>query len=203
MHREILDKNQLDLLPLIREFKRTFYLAGGTAVALHIGHRRSVDFDLFREGRINPTDILKKIQNHQYIPVVTRRVKEQLNLTVNNVKFTFFQYPFKIEKKVLFENIIYLPDLIDLAAMKAYALGRRAKWKDYVDLYYLLTEYFSIREISVKAAAIFGGLFSEKQFRAQLSFFDDVDYSEEVEFVRPPVSVQIVKDTLLNKAIEF
>jgi hypothetical protein len=48
MHKEVLNKDQIDLLPLVKQYKREFYLAGGTAVALHIGHRRSVDFDLFK-----------------------------------------------------------------------------------------------------------------------------------------------------------
>jgi hypothetical protein len=52
MHREILSKGQLALLPLIKLFSKEFYLAGGTAVALHIGHRRSIDFDLFTDKNI-------------------------------------------------------------------------------------------------------------------------------------------------------
>jgi len=46
MHKNILNSNQLELLPLVKEFKRTFYLVGGTAIALQIGHRQSIDFDL-------------------------------------------------------------------------------------------------------------------------------------------------------------
>ena len=54
----------------------------------------------------------------------------------------------KIEAKQNFEDNIRLPELIDLAAMKAYALGRRSKWKDYVDLYFILKDYFTIEQIS-------------------------------------------------------
>jgi len=46
MHKNILNSNQLELLPLVKEFKRTFYLVGETAIALQIGHRQSFDFDL-------------------------------------------------------------------------------------------------------------------------------------------------------------
>ena len=49
MHKEILSKEQFDLLPFIKLFSKDFYLVGGTAVALHIGHRRSIDFDLFTD----------------------------------------------------------------------------------------------------------------------------------------------------------
>lgn len=162
MHREILDNAQIKLLPLVSQFKRSFYLVGGTAIALQIGHRRSVDFDLFRNGDINPKGILDKIKQRNYSLIVTRNVSEQLNVIVNGVKFTFFQYPFEIENTVKFDDCITMPPLIDLAAMKAYALGRRSKWKDYVDLYFLLTRYFSIADISSRAAVIFGELFSEK-----------------------------------------
>jgi len=47
MHKEVLSEKQLELLPLIKLFSREYYLVGGTAIALHIGHRRSIDFDLF------------------------------------------------------------------------------------------------------------------------------------------------------------
>jgi hypothetical protein len=53
MHKEILSEKQKELLPLIRQFSREYYLAGGTAVALHIGHRRSIDFDLFKFSSLN------------------------------------------------------------------------------------------------------------------------------------------------------
>jgi hypothetical protein len=71
--------------------------------------------------------------------------------------------------------------------MKAYALGRRSKWKDYVDLYFILKNYYSFDQISKRASEIFDQLFSEKLFRAQLSYFDDIDYSEEVEYIVPEV----------------
>ena len=46
MHKEILTKEQLELLPTIKFFSKDFGLVGGTAIALHIGHRHSIDFDL-------------------------------------------------------------------------------------------------------------------------------------------------------------
>ena len=48
MHNEILSVTQLELLPLVKQFKREFFLVGGTAIALYIGHRQSIDFDLFK-----------------------------------------------------------------------------------------------------------------------------------------------------------
>jgi len=202
MHKEILNTNQLELLPLVRKFKREFFLVGGTAIALHIGHRRSIDFDLFKSNRLALNRILNKfsLSNQDYI--VTRRVEEQLNLTVNNVKFTFFEYQYPVEINCSFEDIIKLPDLLNLAAMKAFALGRRSKWKDYVDLYYIIKDYHSVEQIIDKSNNIYGQLFSEKLFRAQLCYFDDIDHSEEVEYIEDHTSDESIREFLIEMAVD-
>ena len=203
MHKEILNNDQVNLLSLIKEFKRSYYLVGGTAIALYIGHRRSIDFDLFKESGINHKSILEKISNKGLKPIVTRRVSEQLNLLINNVKFTFFEYPFQIKATVKFDDVILMPTLLELAAMKAYALGRRSKWKDYVVLYFILKDFHSIEEISKKAAEIYGQLFSEKQFRSQLCYFNDIDFEEKVDFIGKVVSEKSIKSKLTELAISF
>lgn len=202
MHKEILNSKQLELLPLMSKFKREFYLVGGTAIALHIGHRRSIDFDMFKFANINHKKNLAKISSENWDYIVTRQVSEQMNLIVNEVKITFFEYPFQIDVSEKFEKFFRLPNLLDLASMKAYALGRRSKWKDYVDLYFLLTQHFTIEEISKRASEIFEDLFSEKMFRVQLCYYNDIDYSEEVEYIidNPPTDQQI-KDKLTELAM--
>jgi hypothetical protein len=204
MHKEILNRNQIELLPLIASFKREYYLVGGTAIALYIGHRRSIDFDLFKHSKINPTRNLNKIDGFKFPFTVTRRVYEQMNLTINDVKVTFFEYPFDIPAETFFENCIKLPSLLDLAAMKSYALGRRSKWKDYVDLYFLLKHYFSIDEIAQRAEEIYGELFSIKLFRAQLAFHKDINYSEEVEYMIPnPPDPDEIRNELIRNATDI
>ena len=185
MHREVLSDKQLELLPVMAGFRREYYLVGGTAIALHLGHRRSIDFDMFKSSAINHKKNIDRLSASGFPCTVTRRVAEQMNLIVNDVKVTFFQYPFPVQVTEKFETYFRLPSLLQLAAMKAYALGRRSKWKDYVDLYFLLKEHFSIEEISECATGIFGDLYSEKMFRAQLCYFEDVDYSEEVDYLIP------------------
>ena len=61
MHLEILSKEQLALLPILSSFKKEYYLVGGTAIALHIGHRESLDFDLFKEKNIRKKDLYSKL----------------------------------------------------------------------------------------------------------------------------------------------
>ncbi|MFZ0280006.1 MAG: nucleotidyl transferase AbiEii/AbiGii toxin family protein [Bacteroidales bacterium] len=203
MHKEILSESQLRLLPLVSKFRKEFYLAGGTAVALYIGHRRSIDFDLFKFSPLNHRKIVTVFEESGTPYAVNLRIPEQLNLNVTDVKFTFLEYPFTINAKIRFEDSLRLPELIDLAAMKAYALGRRSKWKDYVDLYFLIKEFYTVGQISERAREIFDQLFSEKLFRAQLSYFDDVDYTEEIEYLVAPVSAGKIKEFLVDKATDL
>jgi len=195
MHEEILNDAQIKLLGLMSQFKKEYYLVGGTAIALYLGHRRSVDFDMFKLSRLNHKRNLDKILAAGFSHQITRRVEDQMNVTINGVKVTFFQYPFPVVADNKFNDVFRIPSLISLAAMKAYALGRRSKWKDYVDLYFLLSEHFTLKDVSRKASELFGELFSEKLFRAQLSYFDDIDYSEEVEYLldAPPTELAIRK----------
>ena len=203
MHKEILSENQLDLILLVKQFIREYYLVGGTAIALHIGHRRSIDFDLFKFSTLKPKSIVSEISAFKYPYTITRRVTEQMNVTIHDVKFTFFQYPFKIDAKCRFEDYLRLPELIDLAAMKAYALGRRSKWKDYVDLFYILKDYYSVEQISKRAGEIYDQLFSGKLFRAQLAYFEDIDHSEPIEYLTPAVPDNEIKEFLIDKATDI
>ena len=203
MHKEILSENQLELLPLVKRFKREYYLVGGTAIALHLGHRRSIDFDLFKFSTLRPKNIVAEISAFDFPYTITRRVTEQMNLAIHDVKFTFYQYPFKIEAKVKFHDYLRLPELIDLAAMKAYALGRRSRWKDYVDLFFILKNHFSVEQISQRACVIYDQMFSEKLFRAQLSFFKDIDYSEPIDYLVSPVPEEEIKEFLINVATDI
>ena len=203
MHTEIFNINQVALLPLVKQFKKEFYLVGGTAIALHIGHRRSIDFDLFKLGPLKPKSIIQTISDFDFPYIVTRRVTEQLNVNIHNVKFTFFQYPFKVRANENLEDILRLPTLIDLAAMKAYALGRRSKWKDYVDIYFILKDHFTVKQISDRTTELFGQLFSEKLFRAQLSYFGDIDYTEAIEYLVHPVPEEEIKSFLIDKATDI
>lgn len=112
-------------------------------------------------------------------------VEELSELTVikNAVKLTFYRYPHELTFSEMFEDAVPVPDLLTLAAMKAYVLGGgRAKWKDYVDLYFIFKS-MNFYDVVKKANEIFASNFNEKLFRTQLSYFDDIDYSETVELM--------------------
>jgi hypothetical protein len=82
MHPEVLNNDQNQLLPLLKLFRREFYLVGGTAIALQIGHRESIDFDLFKATPFSSKKVLSKIDEKTFKYVITRRVSEQLNFNV-------------------------------------------------------------------------------------------------------------------------
>ena len=203
MHREILAETQSKLLPIVKLFSKKFGLVGGTAVALHLGHRESLDFDLFSFSGFNNYSIKATIAQNLAIDTVLVNKKGEYTFLISGVKFTFFQFPYKISYSESFDNIVKLPDILTLGAMKAFALGRRAKWKDYVDLYFILKEHHTISEITVKGVEIFGNEFNEKIFRTQLAYFEDIDYSEQVVYKEGfEIDDEIIKKTLIEFSLD-
>lgn len=200
MHKEILTKEQANLLPLVKLFKKDFGLVGGTAIALHIGHRESIDFDLFSLEEFENAKIRAKIRRAKGTYRTIRDETGQFTIIVNGIYFTFFHYQFKIVFSKKFEDTINIPNLATLGAMKAYALGRRPKWKDYVDLYFIIKNHCLMQEICKKANQIFGKEFNEKLFRSQLSYFDDINYQEEVIYKK---GFETSKETIKKALVEF
>lgn len=93
-----------------------------------------------------------------------------------------------------------MPDILTLAAMKAHALGQRAKWKDYVDLYFVMKKYHGLDEVVKRAKRLFASEFNEKIFRVQLAYFKDIDYTEKIIYLRGFET----KDEVIKKGlIEF
>jgi len=203
MHKEILTETQSKLLSIVALFSKKFGLVGGTAIALHLGHRESLDFDLFSFNGFNNYSIKTKISQNSAIDTVLVNKKGEYTFLIGGVKFTFFQFPYKIIYSESLGNIVKLPDLLTLAAMKAFALGRRAKWKDYVDLYFILKEHCTVSEITVKGVEIFGNEFNEKIFRTQLAYFEDIDYSEQIIYKKGfSTDDEIIKKALVEFSLE-
>lgn len=203
MHDEIFLKEQNQLLPLIKTFSDQFGLVGGTAIALQIGHRRSIDFDLFTLNDFDNNRIRQIIRKSFLIQKTFIENPQELTLLVDNVKLTFYKYPFEITFDEELKGIIKMPDLLTLATMKSFALGKRAKWKDYVDLYFIFKEC-SINEVIAKTKKIFSSEFNEKLFREELSYFDDIDYSETIDYL-PGFELEdkVVKESLKEISLTF
>ncbi|MBT6113227.1 MAG: nucleotidyl transferase AbiEii/AbiGii toxin family protein [Candidatus Marinimicrobia bacterium] len=193
MHQNILNKDQINLLPIIHEFSNEYYLVGGTAIALQLGHRRSIDFDLFHNGKIRFRQISNTFQK-MGLPIsdIVCATEENFTFIINDVNFTFFDYPYDIAHKIVFDQYISMPSLLDLGAMKAFAMGKRSKWKDYVDMYFLLQRY-SLNDISNRSSELFKAMFNKKLFRAQLKYFDDLNYDETVNYCVEPIPEERIK----------
>jgi len=201
MYSEILINEQSELLPLIKSFSKEYYLVGGTAIALYIGHRRSIDFDLFTTRDIKRKNIRNLIDKSGFaVDNLLYEAFDQMHIVINSVKITFFNFPYEIDHPIVFNGIINIPTLLDLAAMKTYALGGRAKWKDYVDFYYILKDHHDLKELSIRATEIFGTYFNEKLFREQLCFFDDIDYSEKVDYMGDEINEEEIRKLLVEIA---
>lgn len=201
MFPDILSKEQKELLPLVKEFSKDYFLVGGTAIALQIGHRMSIDYDLFTEKKIKRISIKKILDESKF---TTKKIifeaEEQMHIPVNGVKMTFYSYPFRIPHLLKFQDVITMPTLLDLAAMKAHALGGRAKWRDYVDLYFILNQHHTFSEITSRANELFRSFFNAKLFHEQLSYFEDVDYSQAIHYMGKPVPDSEIKNFLIKVA---
>ena len=182
LYTNVLSEEQKTLLHFIQSFENEYYLVGGTAIALQVGHRESIDFDMFKLGNVSKNKIIKRIEAFGLTYKLIYANAESFHIMIDGVKITFFQFPFKVPVKKTSLGI-KMPSLLDLAAMKAYALGRRAKWKDYFDLYVILKDFHDLESIIKAAEPIFKQLFSAKLFRQQLCYFKDIDHTEEITLI--------------------
>jgi len=205
MFEHILSSEQMALAERLFPELEDFYLAGGTGLALLIGHRRSLDFDLCSLNQIRPFDLERSLISRGFkIQSVFTATRDELSLLVDGTRVTFISFPFDVKHEILWQRAqITLPDVSGLGAMKAYALGRRSKWKDYVDLYFILKFKLSLEELIKTAKQVFSHNFNSRVFREQLCYFDDIDYSEIVEYIDYTPSEDEVKEFLTSLAIRI
>jgi len=178
---EILPPAQLKLWSELSETPREFVLYGGTALALHLGHRHSVDFDFF--GNLT-LDISKIEQNVSFLrgANIIQREKNTLSAIVDRdgpVKVSFFGLP---NLRRLFpplaakDNGLRIASLLDLAGTKASVVQMRAEPKDYIDIDALITKGGVSLPLALSAAQeIYGSTFNPQITLKALSFFEDGD----------------------------
>jgi len=188
MHREAITSKARKIFDNLCHFP-DFYLAGGTGLAFQLGHRISVDFDLFW-GKYIPKDLLSKVRKvfkDLKIEVVVNH-SEQLTVAISGINVSFCRYPFPVILKFIsYQGIQILPAL-EIAAMKAYALGRRATLKDYVDLYFVLKEKIgNLEEIIEFCQKKYSKDFDSRLFLEQLIYSKDVEEME-IQFLKKKVN---------------
>ncbi len=137
MFAQVIRKKDLKVLQACPdEVGKHFYLAGGTALALHIGHRYSQDFDFFCADEFN-NEWLKRVLSTVGILKVFQNKKGTLEGILRSTRFSFFHYPYPLLQPLVQFESIKLASITDIALMKLSALSSRGSKKDFIDLYCL------------------------------------------------------------------
>lgn len=127
--------------PLLNEMR----LVGGTALALQLGHRYSIDLDFFGTLPVTSTELLNEWQNN-FDVVIKRDTLPIKMLYINGVKVDFVNYPYSWLEPAIESEGVRMAGLKDIAAMKLSAVTNRGTRKDFVDIYFLL-EHYSLNEM--------------------------------------------------------
>ena len=187
MHPEAITLEQRRIFDKLRGFPE-YYLAGGTALALQIGHRTSVDFDFFSKKEI-PAQLLSKLRKifkNSKITIIVNH-PEQLTVTIDRTNLTFVKYSFPLIFKLKEYQGVKLLSIQEIAATKAYTLGRRATLKDYVDLYFVLKEkYLTLQKLIGICQKKYKDEFGPRLFLEQLIYLEDVE-DMKIQFLKKPV----------------
>jgi hypothetical protein len=179
-HWEILPAPQRALWHRLRELPDHFVLYGGTALALRLGHRASLDFDFFSNTPFDPEDLYHSLDCLKSGAIIQNQANT-LSVSVpmpDPVKVSFFGgltlgrvgVPDKADN-----HLPWIASLPDLAGCKAAVLPKRAEAKDYLDLDALLQAGHTIPEILGAACAIYGGQFNPMLTLKALAYYEDGD----------------------------
>lgn len=145
-YKNILSAEETEFIRNIPDcIRNRFYVAGGTGLALQIGHRYSHDFDFFSNTEFNNDVIIKELTQLDEFKLF-QEFRGTLEGTVKNTRITLLYYNYPLLKTVIRFETITLASLIDIAVMKISALSARGSRKDFIDLYFL-RDYFSWEEL--------------------------------------------------------
>ena len=201
MHQEAITSAAKKIFERLPGFS-DFYLAGGTGLALQLGHRVSVDFDLFWGKEISK-DLLAKVEKvFENLRLEVRlNHSEQLTVVVSGVNLSFVKYPFPLLLDLInYQGGKILP-ILEIGAMKAYTLGRRATFKDYVDLFFVLKSN-PLEEIINLAQKKYQDKFDPRLFLEQLIYLEDVQ-EEKLVFLKEAVSKAEIANFFQQKVKEI
>lgn len=199
----ILPVKQRELLELlsVQPFINDYYLAGGTCLALRIGHRQSIDFDFFTTSDFEPSFIVNNLnQLGHYIR--GNEDRNTVNGSLNDIRISFFGYPYAIIDTFSRYNNLRLAGMKDIAAMKLEAVAGRGSRKDFADIYYLLKEYTLDEIFSFHSAKYGTGLANQYHHLKSLVYFVDAE-SEAMPLMLLPDTWDQIKRELVTKAKQF
>ena len=186
----------MELLEKIMKLKQfdDFLLVGGTSLALQIGHRNSIDIDLFGKCEIDEELFTKTLEQFGNFEVF-KKSKNILITAVNGVKVDFVNYQFPLLKKPTVIEGIRMASKEDVAAMKLNAIYGRGSKKDFIDLYFLLKEFSLPEMIDFYLEKYFDG--SKFMMIKSLTYFLDADLDQ-----TPPVYLDFNWETCKKTIVE-
>lgn len=208
LHYEILNAERKAILPRLAAFRTDGYLAGGTALALQLGHRYSYDFDIFCYREISSALLRKCRQVFTIQEVLVNNANQEFTfLTKQNVKITFFYHEAMFPGKLLpISSSLGMLSVLNIAAAKAFTLNYRGQYRDYVDLYVIMrSRHISLARIIQQAKKVYDTLFSEKLFLGQLVYFQDIDQSDirNIQWVKKPVPAATIMSYLQRQTKQY
>ncbi len=190
LHLSVLPSAQRALWDELSSVPDGFVLYGGTAIALQLGHRQSVDFDFFARADIDP----QRLMDHVDFLAASEPLQVEANtLTVRvqrqgPVLVSFFgvpRLPLLRPPIVHTQPRIAVGNLLELAGMKALVVQKRAEAKDYLDIHALLTQTkLELPEMLAAAAHLYGSSFTPEITLKSLCFYDDGNLSTVPDGIR-------------------
>ena len=201
LHTQTVEPLTLGLLKRLMadEALTQFNLVGGTALSLQIGHRKSIDLDMFSHTDFEAGVILQHLIDEDYNPSVLHNFKQTLIVEIEGVKVDFirFRYPFAQNIRII--EGIRLTSIKDIACMKIDAIMGRGRKKDFCDLYFLLRQYKLI-EIMIWYQQMFQHSTLFHVYKS-LTWFEDANLDGELEVYDKKYSWEKAK-TVIIKAVE-
>ena len=200
MHQEAITSKGKKIFSKFSNFP-DFYLAGGTGLALYLGHRISVDFDFFWEEDI-PEGVLPKIRRvfkgHEIEVIINH--SEQLSVLIDGVSVSFVRYPYPVISDFKKHEGVKILSALEIAATKAYVLGMRSTLKDYIDLYFFIKLDKGLTDIMDFCDKKYSAQFNRKLFLEQLIYFDDIE-DMEIQFLKQKVTKEQL-EVFFKKEVE-
>ena len=143
----ILAEKQQKLFEVLNRQKwiNDYYLAGGTGLALFLGHRQSVDFDFFSKSPFS-NDVLSERLAKIGSYVKLSEQKNTLHGIIDDINISFLEYKYPLLEKPIIEKNMRIACIKDIACMKLSAIVSRGNKKDFVDIFYILKKY-SLEEL--------------------------------------------------------
>lgn len=163
----------METLSKIKEIEN-FYLACDTALALQLGHRKSIDLDWFLQKDFSPIQLKRNLSFFGRLKVESED-KKTLNCFFNKVKVSFFVYPYKILFPLVDFKDIKLADERDIACMKIDAISSRGAKKDFIDLYFLLQKYSIEKLLDLFDKKYTGIQYSRFHILKSLVYFEEAE----------------------------